>query len=96
MHSVEKIRPILSDRVETEEPVQVFTRSKRDALRLVREASTLFRDAWMPLEVCLSLRAQTTTECEGEDPLATLFQRVRGTVGRFRNTNCSNYSRLNP
>lgn len=86
MHSVEKIRPILSDRVETEGPVQIFTRSTLDALRLVREASTLFRDAWMPLEVCLSLRAQTTPECEGEDPLATLFQRVRGTVGRFRNT----------
>jgi ubiquinone/menaquinone biosynthesis C-methylase UbiE len=84
MHSVEKTRPILSDRVETEAPVQFFTRSKTDALRLVREASTLFQDAWMPLEVCLSLRAHMATE--SEDPLATLFQRVRGPVGRFRNT----------
>lgn len=53
---------------------------------LVKEAATTFRDTWMPLEVCLTLRDQLAAETEQADRLATLFQSVRPILERFRNT----------
>lgn len=58
--------------------------SEKTALALVMEASRLFRDAWMPIEVCLSMRDQLAIELGKEDPLATLFQGIPSRPWKFR------------
>jgi ubiquinone/menaquinone biosynthesis C-methylase UbiE len=64
---------------------EVLARSNGEtALTLVTQASRLFHDAWMPLEVCLSMRDQLATELGKEDPLATLFQRIHSRPLKFR------------
>lgn len=67
--------------VHSEDP----TRSEETALTLVAEASRLFQDAWMPIEVCLSLRDELANESEEADRLATLFQLVHQKPTKFRN-----------
>lgn len=86
MHSLQKRHPVLSYVTERGGPVHsdVPTRSEESALALVIEASRLFHDTWMPLEVCLALRDQLAIELGKEDPLATLFQRIHARPWKFR------------
>ena len=55
-------------------------------LTLVKEAARLFRNTWMPLEVCLTLRDQLAVESEEPDRLAGLFQTAHQKVEGLRNT----------
>jgi SAM-dependent methyltransferase/predicted O-methyltransferase YrrM len=86
MHSLEKPHAVLSlvakggASVHSDVPI----RSEETALALVREASRRFPDAWMPLEVCISMRDQLATEFGKDDPLATLFQRIPSRRWKFR------------
>ncbi len=88
MHSLQKPHAVLSlvgeGRVSVHSDIP--TRSEETALALVMEASRLFHHAWMPLEVCLSMRDQLAIELGKEDPLATLFQRIPFRPWKFRHT----------
>jgi len=86
MHSLQKPRVVLSHVAEGGVSVHsdVPTRSEKTALALVMEASRLFQDAWMPLEVCLSMRDQLAIELGKEDPLAMLFQCIPSRPWKFQ------------
>ena len=86
MHSLQKPHavPSLVDQGGVAVHTDIPACSEKTALALVMEASRLFRDAWMPIEVCLSMRDQLAIELGKEDPLATLFQGIPSRPWKFR------------
>lgn len=65
--------------------LQSSSATEKAGLTLVQEAARLFRDTWMPLEVCLVLRDQLAVESEECDRLAGLFQTTHQKNEAFRN-----------
>lgn len=60
------------------------TGTEQVGLALVQEAATIFQNAWMPLDVCLTLWDWMASRSQESDCLATLFQKSCQKPERFR------------